>query len=257
MRRLKKSFSRGRFIAHAGGEYQKHRYSNSVEALSQSRQTVSLIEFDVCASADGWIVAHDGLESHYGLTQSFDTVRTEDFRKTRYAESLQPMSLADLIAALPKDKTCAILDIKASKIDEYKACLEEVCRVAELYGVTKQIIPQVYTIEDIEAVRAFGLDNFILALWKTFGDVRTERCMECVATCFNTPPEAGSFQAMSLAARFVLDQETWVGDDLHETLFTLPPEIFIHGQFDWQEKRLIEKNFGLFTHNPQNLLAFT
>lgn len=248
------AFVKGRLIAHAGGAVDGRKYSNSVEALEGSRELVSLIEFDICDSADGLIVAHDGLEKHYGLDRPFNAVTTEEFRRTRYEETLSPMSLRDLVSRLTEADASAILDIKAAEIDDYRRALEQICALADEYGVRDKLVPQIYSPEDFAAVREFGLDSFILALWKKYYDVRSAPCRDCIERCFDGP--ADGFRALSMASWYFWKDGEWVGEDLVEYSFARSPMLFLHGQVEWAEKPLLERGFGLFTHYPAKLLPF-
>ena len=83
-------YSRGRLIAHAGGNLSGRKYTNSKEALELNLNSASLLEFDVCRASDGLIVAHDGLEKRYGLEGSFTDYTMAEFRSASYHKKYTP-----------------------------------------------------------------------------------------------------------------------------------------------------------------------
>lgn len=246
------SFTKGRLIAHAGGAVDGRKYSNSIESFEESRELVSLIEFDICDAADGMIVAHDGLEKHYGFDRPFASVSTGEFCASLYENTLHPMSLRDLMARLATGSASAILDIKAAEIDDYRRALAQICAFADEFGVNDKLIPQIYNPQDFAAIHEFGLDSFILALWKKYYDVRSGPCRECIEMCFDGP--ARGFRALSMASWYFWKEGEWVGEDLVEYSFAKSPQLFLHGQVEWAEQPILERGFGLFTHYPKKLL---
>ena len=248
-----KAFTKGRLIAHAGGAVDGRKYSNSVEALEKSSKVVSLIEFDICQAADALIVAHDGLEKHYGFDEPFSQITADRFVQSRYEGALQPMSVRDLMQNLTRSGANAILDIKAAEIDEYRRALDEICHHAAEFGVLDRLIPQIYNPEDFRAVAEAGLDNFILALWKKYYDVRSAACRDCIELCFDGTRDG--FRALSMASWYFWKDGEWVGEDLVEYSFGQSPQLFLHGQVEWAERPLLDRGFGLFTHNVDKLTA--
>ena len=247
-------YSKGRLIAHAGGALGQARYTNSREALENSRSHVSLIEFDVCRVADGLIVAHDGLEANYGLNGSFANHSIETFEKTLYKKKFHPMTMRDLISRLPESAANVILDIKSDSAEDYATILEEISTYCDAFDVRDKVIIQVYSSPDFACARRLGMNNFILALWKNFHDVRSEKCRRCVDFCFSQDPIG--FRAISIRAIHFWKDDTEIGHDLMGYFFERSPMMFIHGQATEVEKACLDRGFGLFTHNPQALLPY-
>lgn len=243
---LSKPYPFGKFIAHAGGSIEGAKYTNSLNAFERSAQSVGLIELDLCRAADGLIIAHDGLEKAYGLTQPFSDVAVSDFTARRYSGRFTPMSLVDLCDQMKRFDVRVILDLKADNAAQFEADLSEIHRAASSAAVLDRIIPQVYSIENYNSLRMMGFKSFILALWKNFPNVHAAACLDCIDHCFEDQDAA--FQALSLAV-----QHVWKEGHLLEQSFTSrclnkTSMIFIHGQPAEAETDLVENGFGLFSH---------
>jgi glycerophosphoryl diester phosphodiesterase len=250
---MKTVYSHGKLIAHAGGLIKGKRYTNSVEALERAHNLFDLIELDVCRAADGLIVAHDGLEWKYGLTASFAETTVADFTATSFDGTLRPMSVRDLISKMPQINASVILDIKARDQADYDSAIAEIARYCDEFGMRDKVIVQVYSPQDFASTEVNGMTNIILALWKNYHSIRSDKCRHCVEQCFNG--EVRGFRAMSIrAAHFWRDGEE-VRHDIIDYYSELSPMIFLHGQDAEIEENLLNRGFGLFTHTPEKLLA--
>ena len=241
-----KDFPLGRYIAHAGGAISERRYTNSLEAFELSAPIVPIVELDVVQALDGIIVAHDGQEKAYGLKSAFSDISIKEFETCRYAGAFSVMSLDTLCARMVTHKSHVVLDLKSSTDVDYRNSIAEVARVAFKHGVEDKLVPQVYSPDNYDAVLEQGLRNTILALWKNYGNVRTDRAKECVTHCFSN--KTNGFQALSVAARHFVSDNGPAGHDLSDFFFECSESVFLHGQKPEEEEGLISRGFGLFSH---------
>lgn len=245
------TYGRGRLIGHAGGSLNGHKYTNSKEALETNRDHACLLEFDVCRASDGLIIAHDGLEKKYGFSNYFENYSISDFQESLYMKKYTPMTVRDLLLFLQDTSVSVILDIKSNDHAEYEKTIDEISCFCDEFAVHDQVIVQVYNSGDFGILCRSKLDNYILALWKNFHNVRSEKCTRCLDFCF--PEGYQGFQAISLRHIHVWDELNPIGDDLSEFLFSKTPMVFIHGQEEAVERATLERGFGLFTHQPEAL----
>lgn len=248
-------FVKGRLIAHAGGVIENRKYTNCVEALEHSRKYVDLIEFDVCKALDGFIVAHDGLESRYEFDGKFADITLEEFVKLKYLKIFHPMSVSDLISRLPESSANIILDIKSENSTDYRSALNIISILCDEHDVSNKVIIQVYNLDDISSAKEFGFKNTILALWKNYYDIRSKKCRDCVELYLSGVNQG--FRALSL--RYIYLQEDGVEScpDIVNYYFDQCPMIFIHGQGSEAEENLLQRGFGLYSHDPEKLIPFT
>ena len=240
------AYSRGRFIAHAGGAVGGRKYTNSVEAFEAAASTVKLIELDICRARDGLIVAHDGLENAYGIKEKFDGITLDEFRSKRFVGKLRTMTLPDLLLRLCRFDTSVILDIKAEDAASYARTIAEISEMTLGLGVRDKLIPQTYCEADLDAASAAGFENTILALWKHYPNVFTPECQACIEYAFGGQGQHDGFRALSMAARHFWRQGDDVAEGLQARVFTLSPMVFLHGQPAEAEGALLKTRFRAF-----------
>lgn len=245
----------GRLIAHAGGICEGRKYTNSLEAFEQSRKSVNLIELDICDVSDGLIVAHDGLENRYGISGKFIESTLEEFTSSRFDGALTPVSVRQLLPLLKSTETRIVCDIKTAEAANYQAALDEIRHFASAHGVMDNIIIQVYNPEDHAAVVSRGFRHYILALWKFYGNVRSEKAKACIDHCFSGHHDG--FRALSIDKIHFLKDGKWAGDEVARYMFSKSPMVFVHGQQEQHEEMFMRKGFGLFSHNPEKLFWLT
>jgi hypothetical protein len=87
-----------RFIAHAGGQIDGRRYTNSREALDLAYENgLRLFEIDLIKTRDGHLVAAHDWDSWRNATGSEIVVPShQQFKETLLFETYQPLDLADL-----------------------------------------------------------------------------------------------------------------------------------------------------------------
>ncbi|MEP5568776.1 MAG: hypothetical protein ABJN62_13130 [Halioglobus sp.] len=88
--------ARQQLIAHSGGAFGDKKYTNSLEAITYSTQYTNLIELDAVLCADDLLIAHDGLERHYGIEGNFSGITKKGFSSCRYMKKLTPLSFGQL-----------------------------------------------------------------------------------------------------------------------------------------------------------------
>lgn len=245
----------GRLIAHAGGMYDGRKYTNSLEAFERSRQKVNLIELDICDVSDGLIVAHDGLEKRYGISGSFIESTLTEFTSSRFDGILTPMSVRQMIPLLKEGETRVVCDIKTAEASGYQSALDEIRHYALEHGVMDKVIIQIYNPDDYDAAIKRGFDHYILALWKFYGNIQSDKAKACIDHCFSGDHKG--FRALSVDKIHFLKDGKWAGDEVARYLFSKTPMVFVHGQLEQHEEMLMRKGFGLFSHNPEKLFWLT
>jgi len=242
----------GRLIANAGGIFNDIKYTNSLEAFDRMRGKVDLIELDICNASDGLIIAHDGLEKRYGFEGKFFEYTTETFAASKFDNKLTPMTVYDMISRLVGSQTRVICDIKTSDLEDYGKTLDEIKRYGTEFGVMDNLIIQIYNPQDYDALRERGFAHYILALWKCYGNVTSDKAKACIDYCFSS--EHKGFRALSIDKVHFLEGNDWKGDDVARYMFGKSDMVFVHGQLAQHEEMLMRKGFGLFSHDPEKQL---
>lgn len=150
-------------VAHAGGEINGFRYTNSLEALNKSYAAgFRFFEIDLEQTADGWIVLlHDwdySIKHFYNARPKVYTLA--QFKKLSLRNNLTPLSFRELAAWL-RERTDAyiITDIKRRPV----RLLRNISRVYP--DLRERIIPQVYSLSEYAPVRNLGYPRLILTLY--------------------------------------------------------------------------------------------
>ncbi|WP_324822795.1 glycerophosphodiester phosphodiesterase family protein [Sinanaerobacter sp. ZZT-01] len=154
-----------RLIAHGGGSIQGYYTTNSMEAVEKAIEYgFRLIELDLGITKDQEIVMlHDwdytskdmlGLASNSKLT-------LDQFEQTKIFEKFEPMTFEKLAALLQDYPEVRI--ITDTKEDNIKL----LTLIAKKYPKCKeQIIPQIYSFDEWNAVKGLGYKQIILTLYK-------------------------------------------------------------------------------------------
>lgn len=153
-------------VAHAGGSVCGHTYTNSIEAVRSSIQRgFKRIELDVVTGRDGFLIAHDGMESSYGVTR-FDDVSLENFRSLRVYKRYTPVSFDDLQHVIEAAQQVDwVFDTKFSSAGIFGEFVDFLNEIRLLQH--SQL--QVYTAVEAQMARGRGVEKVIFALWKKFG----------------------------------------------------------------------------------------
>lgn len=150
-------------VAHAGGEINGRRYTNSYEALTESfYKGFAFFEIDLELTGDNQVVLlHDW---DYIIKKLFRTrpgVRTlAEFKKLAMPDGLTSLTFAefaDWLAAHPG--TYAIIDTKHATLQILKKIN------AEYPQLRPRLIPQIYWFSQYQPVRRAGFPRIILSLY--------------------------------------------------------------------------------------------
>ena len=124
-----------RFIAHAGGQINSHKYTNSLEALSQSyKNGFRLFELDIIKTSDNiYVAAHDW--EHWRKITGYKgklPPNRETFIENKIYEKYTPMDITDINiwfanhpdAILVTDKVNSPIDFSNKFIDKERLMME-------------------------------------------------------------------------------------------------------------------------------------
>lgn len=154
-------------VAHAGGNYQGMRRTNSFEALEASAPYHDLIELDFSWTADGHLVC------------------LHDWKKGFIKNEGQPLTLAEFEVrneANPAFNSCTlgtltewmrihdgfkiVMDVKGDVVDAYSF-------LSETYpDLQNRFVPQIYQPEDYKTVRELGYEDIIWTLYRYDGSIQ-------------------------------------------------------------------------------------
>ena len=240
-------------IAHAGGQYDGIKYSNSLDSFELSLKYLDFIELDFCKSQDGVIVAHDGLEAEYGLTKKFNNITTEEFLKSRFRSRLSPMSLSKLCELLVDSKSRVVLDIKSQTNQEYSQILSVIESKASAYGVIDKLVPKVYSLWDIDIINNSSFSSSMLALWKIFNKNCQDEVQQCVAHyCSST--RSHSSRGLSMPAKYILN--SYLNTCKYLSLESHEIPIFLHDFEASKAQKFLNKGFNLYAHDALQLIKY-
>ena len=151
--------------AHACGEYNGIRYTNSLDALNANyKKGFRLYEIDFNYTSDGRIVLiHDWIWAGKRLLgQEGKTFSYAEFKQAKPARHLTLMALDDLASWLKTHRDVQIItDCKKDNVRMLKA-------IAENHPeMTRILIPQMGGFQEYAQLSGLGYRNIILALYKT------------------------------------------------------------------------------------------
>lgn len=230
-------------IAHAGGEVDGVRYSNSVEAVETSLGKGRLaIELDVVPCRDGYIFAHDGMEGHYGLASFMDVTQDGFARNHRFQKAYTPVSLDYLVQkAAHQSALRFVLDAKCRSLLEYSRFLDLLVE----RGLAAHAIPQCYRYEDVVACAAKGFRHTIFATWKQYAwSGPSPRMRDELARCQR-------LQALWLGVsmrhlRWKSTTEVVTDDPAFAEIAALGLPIYFHALKDGAEQALVDAGWGVY-----------
>ncbi len=151
------------YIAHAGGDYNGHKHTNSLEALNHSyARGLRYFEIDFSTTEDGKIVLlHDW---HDTFLQYFSTepgpVTEELFLNTTTTVGFTPLNLIGLKTWLLNHPDTYI--IADTKENSYKVWSQ---LAKETIDMRQRFIPQVYEVGQYFPIKNLGFDKSVLALY--------------------------------------------------------------------------------------------
>lgn len=144
-------------IAHAGGEIDGIKYTNSLEAVNQSiKLGANFIELDLRTTSDGVIVAvHDWNEfkSMTGNQLADVPLNLQDFKCSKYSYKYSTLTINDVIKLLENNQVYLVTD----KIDNL-VLLKETLGINNL----SKVVVEVFTIEKYNEAISLGFDSIAL-----------------------------------------------------------------------------------------------
>lgn len=157
--------NRPRLIAHAGGALNGLTYTNSLEALEHSYQVgLRCFEIDFNWTRDGQLVCVHDWDATYkklfpGATDEIPSL--QEFEQLAMLDGLTQQTLSSLMAWLSvKEDAVIVTDIKEDN-------LKALSFIGDRYPEQMhQIVPQVYTPDEIAPARALGFPNIILTVYR-------------------------------------------------------------------------------------------
>lgn len=113
---------KNRFIAHAGGQIDKHKYSNSLEAMNQSyKNGFKLFELDIIKTSDQeFVAAHDW--KHWAKITGYKgklPPTREIFKKQKVYKKYTPMDMNDINRWFKKHKDAILVTDKVNAPAEF------------------------------------------------------------------------------------------------------------------------------------------
>jgi len=234
-------------IAHGAGIIDGTKHSNSLEAIRNASVFTDLIEIDLVPSKDGLIVAHNNLESHYGMKKKFWNVTTNEFLTSKYKGRFTTLSFEDLVKLSLTLGSKFIIDVKP-KEDGYEKCILEIAAICSKYEAFGNFIVQVYCEDDYLTVTVKNLPfhGVMIALWKYHSNIYAKKAALFCTFC----AQDSQFDFIGTSVFFkrlqrggtIKDVKSW--NYFKET--GLP--IYVHGQPEEFESDLLDMGYGIFTH---------
>lgn len=166
-------------IAHALGEVDGTWYTNSRDAFERSyAEGFRVFEVDLVLLADGTAVAaHDGLESHYGLSKPFSEATWSEVQGLTYRgpsavglELEHPIMCASQLMRLLEEYPDAFLvtDTKALRHHSEHIRILQALAATGRDSALRRVAPHVQDAAEIEAVEeVFPWLGYILALYRS------------------------------------------------------------------------------------------
>lgn len=154
-----------RLIAHAGGEIFGIRLTNSLQAFYNSYDKgFRFFETDISKTSDGVpVMVHDWGNTNWlrDIKYSTKAATYEDFKSTKTILGLKLMDISLLLDWLSNHPDAYVItDVKEDNISVLSTIRDLYPKIAE------QIIPQIYSFEEYDTVKALGYDQIILTLYK-------------------------------------------------------------------------------------------
>jgi len=153
-----------RLIAHAGGQFGGMDYTNCKEALDNSyKEGLRYFEIDFSYTTDGELIC---VHSYDGFMEKFfDAPRApcsyEEWQGFVMVNGWTKLELASVMEWLAEHKDAYLItDVKGDNTEVQR-------RIAEGWPqLKKQVIPQIYSIEEYAPVAELGFEKIILTLYR-------------------------------------------------------------------------------------------
>jgi glycerophosphoryl diester phosphodiesterase len=158
-------------IAHAGGGYEGQTYTNSIEALKANSHRYQFFEIDFLITADSALVCLHDWESS-----------SEEAFGRRFTVPPTAAEFDSMTAANPRYTNCTGASLRQWMMENPGAVVvtdvkdDNLRALAlirqQLPDADTRVIPQIYTPDEFERVRAMGFRRIILTLYRMRGSPR-------------------------------------------------------------------------------------
>jgi glycerophosphoryl diester phosphodiesterase len=149
-----------RFIAHAGGEIDARRYTNSREALDISyAKGFRMLELDLIKTLDGELVAAHDWDHWRGATGSATPTPTlAEFKATLLHGKYQPLALGDIVKWFDQHRDAVLV---TDKTDDYPA-------LARAFRDPERLVVEVFSLAHFDHALRSGIRYPMISLeWAT------------------------------------------------------------------------------------------
>lgn len=163
-----------RFIAHAGGQIDGHRYTNSREALDLAYENgLRLFEIDLIQTSDGFFVgAHDWDTWREATASGTAPPTRRRFKETLLFERYHGLDLSDLDRWFD-ERTDAYL--VTDKISDFKTLLDG-------FSHGSRLIVEVFSVRDYHRALAQGVQHPMLALIPALANDGKDKVIQLLET---------------------------------------------------------------------------
>ncbi|WP_413358856.1 phosphatidylinositol-specific phospholipase C/glycerophosphodiester phosphodiesterase family protein [Robertmurraya sp. 2P01SA] len=167
-------------IAHALGEVNGHRHTNSLEAFQTSyKNGIRVFEVDLILTSDQHLVARHDWQPYLARmfeqslpTNGIQPLTLEEFQNHKINKRLHPLTVEDIISLLQIYPDAYIItDTKSTDLDEIKTQFSVLLQTIFEIDPTmiNRVIPQVYNEEMFALlIEMYPFEHFVYTLYKTF-----------------------------------------------------------------------------------------
>ena len=154
--------NRHRYIAHAGGQIDGRRYTNSREALDMAYENgLRLFEFDLIKTSDGRLVAAHDWDWWRNATGSTATEPTHrEFKELLLFEAYQTLDLHDLDRWFAEHADSYLVTDKVTDFRE----------LVDGFAHNSRLIVEVFSVDDFRRARDEGVRHPMLSLGAALGN---------------------------------------------------------------------------------------
>jgi glycerophosphoryl diester phosphodiesterase len=151
-----------RYIAHAGGQIDGRRYTNSREALDLAYENgLRLFEFDLIKTSDGHLVAAHDWDWWRNAARSTTTEPThQQFKELLLFEAYQTLDLADLDRWFAEHADSYLV---TDKVTDFAGLLDG-------FAHNSRLIVEVFSVDDFRRARKEGVRHPMLSLGAALGN---------------------------------------------------------------------------------------
>jgi hypothetical protein len=167
-------FNPHRFIAHAGGQIDGRRYTNSREALDLAYQNgFRLFEFDLIKTSDDRLVAAHDWETWRDATGATSLLPTHaEFKERLLFEAYRTLDLPDLDRWFAEHPDSYLV---TDKVTDFRA-------LADGFSHESRLMVEVFSVDDYHRARGEGIRHPMLSLGAAFLNDGKDKVMALLQT---------------------------------------------------------------------------